>query len=86
LALGISTSGASANVVEGLKVARELGLRTLALSGGDGGPVAQGAELALVVPSSDTPRIQEVHITIGHVLCDLVDFLLFPEKFVQKRT
>ena len=85
LALGISTSGASANVVEGLKVARELGLRTLALSGGDGGPVAQAVELALVVPSSDTPRIQEVHITIGHVLCDLVDFLLFPEKFTEKR-
>jgi len=85
VALGISTSGASANVVEGLKVARELGMRTLALSGGDGGLVARAAELALVVPSSDTPRIQEVHITIGHVLCDLVDFLLFPEKFTEKR-
>jgi D-sedoheptulose 7-phosphate isomerase len=82
LAWGLSTSGRSPNVVAGLKVARELGLKTLALSGRDGGPVAQQADLALVVPSRNTPRIQEVHITIGHVLCDLVDFLLFPEKFI----
>jgi D-sedoheptulose 7-phosphate isomerase len=81
LAWGISTSGNSPNVVEGLKVARELGLATLALSGRDGGPVAAAAELALVVPSRNTPRIQEVQITIGHVLCDLVDFILYPEKF-----
>jgi len=85
LAWGLSTSGASANVVEGLKVARELGLRTLALSGRDGGPVAEAAEVALIVSSWDTPRIQEVHITIGHVLCDLVDYLLFPEKFPEGR-
>jgi D-sedoheptulose 7-phosphate isomerase len=81
VALGISTSGASPNVVEGLKAARQVGLKTLALSGGDGGPVAQQADVALVVPSRHTPRIQEVHITLGHVLCDLVDYLLFPEKF-----
>jgi len=81
LAWGISTSGNSPNVVAGLTTARELGLQTLALSGGDGGPVAAAAALALTVPSRDTPRIQEVHITIGHVLCDLVDYLLFPEKF-----
>jgi D-sedoheptulose 7-phosphate isomerase len=85
LAWGLSTSGVSANVVEGLKAARELGLRTLAFSGGDGGPVAAQAEVALVVASQDTPRIQEVHITIGHALCDLVDYLLFPEKFPEKR-
>ncbi len=81
LAWGISTSGNSPNVVEGLKAARELGLGTMALSGRDGGPVAAAAELALVVPSQNTPRIQEVQITIGHVLCDLVDFILYPEKF-----
>jgi D-sedoheptulose 7-phosphate isomerase len=81
LALGISTSGNSPNVVEGLKVARELDLSTLALSGRDGGPVAAAADLALVVPSRHAPRIQEVHITIGHVWCDLVDFILYPEKF-----
>ncbi len=81
LAWGISTSGNSPNVVAGLETARELGLRTLALSGGDGGPVADGADVALIVPSRNTPRVQEVHITLGHVLCDLVDFVLFPEKF-----
>jgi D-sedoheptulose 7-phosphate isomerase len=84
LAWGISTSGESANVVQGLKQARERGLKTLALSGRDGGPVAAQADLALVVPSRDTPRIQEVHITVGHILCDLVDYLLFPEKFGRK--
>ncbi|MCL4503858.1 MAG: D-sedoheptulose 7-phosphate isomerase [Deltaproteobacteria bacterium] len=81
LALGLSTSGNSPNVVEGLKTARQLGLKTLALSGRNGGPVAAAAELALIVPSRNTPRIQEVHITVGHILCDLVDFILFPEKF-----
>jgi D-sedoheptulose 7-phosphate isomerase len=83
VALGLSTSGNSANVVKALEVARQLGLKTLALSGGEGGPVAAAAELAIVVPSGSTPRVQEVHITIGHVLCDLVDFLLFPDKFPQ---
>jgi D-sedoheptulose 7-phosphate isomerase len=81
LAWGISTSGNSPNVVAGLDAARGLGLKTLALSGRDGGPVAAAADLALTVPSRNTPRVQEVHITIGHVLCDLVDYLLFPEKF-----
>jgi len=80
-AVGLSTSGNSGNVVKALEAARQLGLRTLALSGGDGGPVAKASELAIVVPSRNTPRIQEVHITVGHVLCDLVDFLLFPDKF-----
>jgi D-sedoheptulose 7-phosphate isomerase len=83
-AVGISTSGNSPNVVAGLKAARELGLKTLALSGGGGGPVAAAADLALVVPSQNTPRVQEVHITVGHILCDLVDYLLFPEKFAAK--
>ncbi len=85
LAWGLSTSGDSPNVVAGLKKARELGLSTLALSGRSGGPVAQAAELALIVPSRDTPRIQEVHITIGHALCDLVDFILYPEKFTDQK-
>jgi len=83
-ALGLSTSGNSVNVVRGLEAAQEIGLMTLALSGGEGGPVAGAAQLALVVPSHSTPRIQEVHITIGHVLCDLVDFLLFPTEFAPE--
>jgi D-sedoheptulose 7-phosphate isomerase len=83
VALGLSTSGNSGNVVRGLEAARQMGLKTLALSGGEGGPVAAAADMAIVVPSQSTPRVQEVHITIGHVLCDLVDFLLFPDKFRQ---
>jgi len=78
LAWGISTSGNSANVVRRARAARGRGLKTLALSGGDGGPVAAAAALALTVPSRNTPRVQEVHITIGHVLCDLVDYLALP--------
>ena len=84
VALGLSTSGNSGNVVRALGVAREMGLKTFALSGREGGPVAAAAELAIVVPSWSTPRVQEVHITIGHVLCDLVDFLLYPEEFHQE--
>jgi D-sedoheptulose 7-phosphate isomerase len=83
VAWGLSTSGSSLNVVLALERARALGLKTLALSGANGGPVAAQADLAIVVPSRNTPRIQEVHITVSHVLCDLVDYLLFPEKFAN---
>jgi D-sedoheptulose 7-phosphate isomerase len=68
-------------VVRGLQAARKRGLRTLALTGRDGGTMAGLADICLKVPSQETPRIQEVHITVGHILCDLVDFLLFPDKF-----
>lgn len=81
VAWGISTSGNSPNVVRGLQAARELGLQTLALCGRDGGEVALTADLPLIVRSRNTPRVQEVHITIGHILCDLVDFQLYPEQF-----
>jgi D-sedoheptulose 7-phosphate isomerase len=84
VAWGISTSGGSPNVLQGLKKARELGLKTLALGGRDGGEMAPLADVALIVHSRNTPRVQEVHITIGHVLCDLVDFQLYPEKFGEK--
>lgn len=83
VAWGISTSGTSPNVVKGLETARQLGLHTLAITGRDGGTMARLADIAIIVRSQETPRIQEVQITIGHVLCDLVDFLLFPERFNQ---
>jgi len=83
VAWGISTSGSSLNVILALEEARALGLKTMALSGGEGGPMADQAEVAIVVPSRNTPRIQEMHIMVGHVLCDLVDYLLFPEKFAD---
>lgn len=77
VAIGISTSGASVNVIKGMKVAKEMGLKTIALVGGDGGELTKIADLALIVESTSTPRIQEVHITIGHIICEMVDLMLF---------
>ncbi len=71
--VGISTSGNSLNVIEGMKKAKQIGTKTICLTGGDGGEMAEIAEIALIVPSSDTPRIQEGHITIGHIVCDIVE-------------
>jgi len=77
VAIGISTSGAAANVIKAVKVAREMGLKTVGLSGRDGGELAKSVDVAIVVDSPVTPRIQEVHITIGHVICEMVDRMLF---------
>jgi len=73
VAVGISTSGRSANVVEALRVARERGLVTIGLTGGGGGRVAGLVDFLLDVPHRDTPRIQEVHTMIVHVLCQVVE-------------
>ena len=75
--LGISTSGNSPNVQLALQKAAQAGCRTLALLGRDGGSIKGVAELSIVVPSDDTPRVQEGHITIIHILCDLVERELF---------
>jgi D-sedoheptulose 7-phosphate isomerase len=80
VAIGISTSGNSPNVLLGLQKARQKGLYTIALSGGAGGKMKTAAEISLIVPSQQTPRIQEAHITIGHVICELVEEALFPEE------
>ncbi|MDP3039729.1 MAG: D-sedoheptulose 7-phosphate isomerase [Deltaproteobacteria bacterium] len=77
VAIGISTSGTAANVIKAIKAAKEMGLKTISLTGGDGGDLAKLTDIALVVDSPITPRIQEVHITIGHVLCEMVDRMLF---------
>lgn len=79
VAIGISTSGSSPNVVKAILAAREMGVRTVVLTGNKnkGGKLAEIAEFAFVVPSSDTPRIQETHITLGHAICQLVDEYLF---------
>jgi phosphoheptose isomerase len=73
VAFAMSTSGRSANVVEGLKAARARELKTLALTGRDGGPVGAAADVHINVPSESTPRVQEVHRTLLHVICDLVE-------------
>jgi D-sedoheptulose 7-phosphate isomerase len=70
---GMSTSGRSPNIVEALKTARAAGLKTIALTGCDGGPVGREADIHINVPSESTPRVQEVHITLLHIICDLVE-------------
>ena len=79
VAIGISTSGNSPNVVKAVSVAAERGLRTIGLAGRDGGLLAKAAEIAITVPSTNTARIQECHIAVGHVLCELVEDALFGE-------
>ena len=73
IVVGISTSGRTENVLLGLRAARERGATTWALTGANGGPVADAAEHAIRVPSTSTPRIQEMHITLIHAACSLLD-------------
>jgi len=73
LLIGISTSGNSANVNNALKLGRELGCKTIGFSGKEGGKMNALCDLNIVVPSNDTPRIQEMHIMIGHILCQGID-------------
>ncbi|MDP6647557.1 MAG: D-sedoheptulose 7-phosphate isomerase [Dehalococcoidales bacterium] len=71
--VGLSTSGNSPNVIEAIKIAKARGAKTIGLTGGNGGRLAEVADLVLVVPSDNTPQIQEMHITIGHIVCELVE-------------
>ena len=71
--VGISTSGNSENVVRALKKANAIGAETIGLVGNNGGKIKEVANLSIVVPSNDTARIQEVHITIGHIICELIE-------------
>ena len=73
VAVGLSTSGNSPNVVQGLKKARHLELVTVGFTGGSGGHMAALCDVCICVPSTSTARIQEVHLTIGHILCGLVE-------------
>ena len=73
LLLGISTSGNSKNVINALKLGSELGCKSIGLSGRDGGAMNEHCDVNLVVPSNDTPRIQEMHILFGHTICQLID-------------
>ena len=82
VALGITTSGSSGNVLKALRAAKKLGMTTIALTG-EGGKAGSLADIALQIPSRSTPRVQEAHIAVGHILCDLTDTILF--KDVGKR-
>ena len=75
---GISTSGNSKNIIKAFETANELGMITIAMTGASGGNMKNKCDYLINVPSSDTPRIQESHIMIGHIICELVETALFP--------
>jgi len=75
--IGISTSGNSLNVIKAIEVAKKNGMKTVVLTGGTGGKLANMADFTLTVPTKHTPRIQETHITLGHTICQMVDEELF---------
>ncbi|QOP43154.1 D-sedoheptulose 7-phosphate isomerase [Sulfurimonas sediminis] len=77
--IGISTSGNSANIIKAFESAKKKKIMTVALTGRDGGKMAEMADIALIVPSDATPRIQESHILIGHILCDIIEKEIFGE-------
>jgi D-sedoheptulose 7-phosphate isomerase len=80
IAIGISTSGNSANVLRAMSTARKMGLHTIAMTGRTGGNLRNTADYCICVPSDDTPRIQECHILIGHIISELVEREMFREE------
>ena len=78
--IAISTSGNSKNIVNALKEAKKIGLITIGLTGEDGGEMKNFCDYIVNIPSRDTPRIQEVHILIGHIICELVESKLFSKR------
>lgn len=77
VAIGISTSGNSINVLEAIKIAHNLGLITIGLLGGDGGRLKKECDVSIIVGTKNTPRVQESHSLVGHILCELVEEELF---------
>jgi D-sedoheptulose 7-phosphate isomerase len=84
VALAISTSGTSPNVLKGLEVARRFGLHTMGLTGQGGGRLVASTELCVCIPSRVTARIQEAHILLGHILCGLIEKLYFADPVEEK--
>ena len=81
LLIGLSTSGNSQNVVNAMSMAREKGIKTVALLGKDGGKIKQMADLALIIPGQTADRIQEMHIKLLHIVIETVERELFPENY-----
>lgn len=75
--VGISTSGNSKNIIEAVKKGKEIGMKVIGFTGCDGGALKDICDYALVIPSNDTPRIQECHILIGHIICEIVEKNIF---------
>lgn len=80
LLVGISTSGNSENVLKAVDYAHKNGLRTIVMTGGNGGDLAGKADVDIIVPSEDVQRIQEAHITVGHILCDILEQSIFGNR------
>lgn len=78
--VAFSTSGNSENIIKAIEVAQQKGVKVIAFTGESGGKMAEMAEILLNVPSSDTPRIQEIHILIGHIICEHVEKQMFPNS------
>ncbi len=78
--VGISTSGNSKNICNAFRKAKQLGVITVALTGSTGGEMKDLSDFLLNVPSDDTPRIQESHIMLGHIICELVEAEMFPQE------
>ena len=81
IVIGISTGGSSGNVISALTLANELGCKSIGFSGRDGGEMNTVCDINLVVPAEDTPRIQEMHIVIGHTICHLIDQAFIDENY-----
>ena len=77
--IGLSTSGNSGNVMEAFKVANEMGMITVGLTGNNGGKMKDVVKYLIDIPSTDTPRIQECHMLLGHSICEIVESTLFPK-------
>ena len=76
--VGISTSGNSPNVVKAIQKAKEIGMTTVGFTGKNGGEMRDICDIMICAPSDDTPRIQEVHILVGHIICQLIEQEMFP--------
>ena len=79
--VGISTSGNSKNIVKAVEAANKKGMITIGFTGGNGGRMKEICQYTINVPSSDTPRIQEAHILIGHIVCEIVENKIFGNKY-----
>lgn len=77
--VGISTSGNSTNILKAFDVAKEIGVKTIGMTGESGGKMANVCDILLNVPSKCTPRIQESHIMIGHIICEIIEATIFPK-------
>lgn len=75
--VGLSTSGNSRNIIKAFEKAKEMGIRTIGLTGSKGGEMKKIADFCLCIPSDDTPRIQESHIMVGHIICEIIESTLF---------